>query len=202
MRTRIKFCGLTREDDVVAAVSCGADAIGFNLARGPRRISVDRAAALARLVPPPVAVVLLFMDADPAEIFVAGEGCRASAIQLHGQESAVIADAIARHWPVIKAFAAGTAPSVIRDFPCAVALVDAPAGGGGTGHGWDYAALAGTDLGHPLMLAGGLTPSTVADAIRATRPWAVDVSSGIETSPGIKDPAKMAAFAAAVCAAG
>ncbi|GDY11723.1 N-(5'-phosphoribosyl)anthranilate isomerase [Planctomycetota bacterium] len=202
MRTRIKFCGLAREADVLAAVACGADAIGFNLARGPRRIPADRAAELARLVPPPVSVVLLFMDADPADITAAGEACRASAIQLHGQESADLADSIATRWPVIKAFAAGTTPSVIRAYPCAVALVDAPSGGGGTGHGWDYAALAGTDLGHPLMLAGGLTPSTVADAIRAARPWAVDVSSGIESSPGIKDPGKMAAFAAAVGAAG
>jgi phosphoribosylanthranilate isomerase len=198
--TRIKFCGLTRPQDVADACAAGAHALGLNLARGQRRIDLDHAAMLARLAPPPVMVVLLFVDAPTEAILAAVAATRAGCVQLHGDEPAEQAADLARRLPVIKAFAAGTPAATIRAYPCDVALVDAPrgpAGFGGTGDAWNHAALAGVDLGHPLMLAGGLTPATVANAVAAVRPWAVDVSSGIESAPGIKDADLMRAFVAA-----
>jgi phosphoribosylanthranilate isomerase len=200
VRVRVKICGLTRPADVTAACAAGVDAIGLNRIRGPRLVDRAAAAVLARIAPPPVSVVLLVADRDEATILDELAAIRATAVQLHGDEPPELADRLRRRLPVIKAFAAGTSPEVVRAYPCDAALVDAPrspAGFGGTGQVWDYAALAGQDLGHPVLLAGGLTPANVAGAIRAVRPWAVDTASGVESAPGIKDAAALAAFCAA-----
>jgi phosphoribosylanthranilate isomerase len=205
MSTRVKFCGLTRGPDVLAAIECGVHALGFNLARGPRRIGLEQAAELCRLVPPMVATVALFVDADEEGMLSAAARLRASALQLHGQESPELCERLRRRFPVIKAFAVGDRASLeaVRGFPADAYLLDtAGAGGsGGSGMAWDHRLLAGLDLGRPLILAGGLDAGNVAAAVRATRPWAVDVASGIESGPGIKDPLRMAAFMAALAAA-
>ncbi len=205
MSTRVKFCGFTRAADVHAAVACGVHALGFNLARGPRRIGLEQAAELCRLVPPLVATVALFADADEEAMLSAAARLRASAIQLHGRESAELCERLRRRLPVIKAFAVTDRASLeaVRGFPADAYLLDtASAGGsGGSGSAWDHRLLAGLELGRPMILAGGLAPGNVAAAVRATGPWAVDVASGIESGPGLKDATRMAAFMAALAAA-
>jgi phosphoribosylanthranilate isomerase len=206
MTIRVKFCGFTRSDDVHAAVACGVHAIGFNLARGPRRIQLDQAVALARLVPPLVGVVALFADADVPAMLSAIASMRAVAIQLHGHEPPEVGERLRRHCQVIKAFAISDAESLdaVRGYPADAYLLDTAQAGqsGGSGRAWDHHLLAGRPLGAPVILAGGLSATTVAAAIRATRPYGVDVSSGIESSPGIKDARRMQEFMDAVAASG
>ncbi len=195
--TRIKICGLTRAEDVRACLELGVDAIGFNLARGPRKLALEQAADLVRLVPPPVCPVLLVADATLDEILLWVALTRCSAVQLHGSESAELAQRLRVRVPVIKAFAIrGDADlAAAAAYPCDVALLDS--GSGGSGQAWDHRLLAGRDLGKPVMLAGGLVPENVAAAITATRPWAVDTASGVESAPGIKDRDRIARFVAA-----
>lgn len=201
MTVRVKVCGFTRSEDVAAALDAGVDALGLNLARGPRRIGLDRAAVLAAAIPPFAATVLLFVDADEAAMLSAAAATRAAAIQLHGDESPELAAALRRRIPVIKAFRVGSPADLqrIRGYPADAYLLDASVPGalGGTGVAWDHRWLAGADLGAPVVLAGGLTPANVAAAVAATRPWAVDTASGVESAPGLKDAALMRAFVAA-----
>ncbi len=195
-RPRIKFCGLTRIEDVRAAIALGVDAIGLNLARGPRKLEPARAAELARAVPPLVVAVALFVDADESTILEAMRVTRCQAAQLHGSEPPELAERLRARFPVIKAFAITDAASLaaVRGYPADAYLLDSP--GGGSGRAWDHRLIDEARLDRPIVLAGGLTPATLAAAC-ASRPWAVDVSSGIESAPGIKDGAKMAAFVAA-----
>ncbi len=198
-RPRIKFCGLTRPEDVRLAVDLGVDLIGFNLAKGPRCIPLDHAAALAVLVPAGITIVALFVDAADEVILSACARLRGAVAQLHGQEPADQAARLRQRVAVIKAFAVRQDADLaaVRAYPCDLALLDAMVGDGGSGHTWDYAVAA--DLGRPVMLAGGLTAERVASAIAAVQPYAVDVSSGIEAgTPGVKDPNRMRAFVAAV----
>ncbi len=216
---RIKFCGLTREADVEAACAFGVDALGFNLARGPRRIDLTRAVELVRHAAPEVTLVLLVVDAPETTVLAAFDAVASAlgsaariAVQLHGNEAPSFAVGLRSRCPVIKAFAGPSGLLAARDYPADAVLIDAPAPGndtakgGGAGEPWDYRSLgrpgAGAGLAAPLILAGGLTPANVAEAVRVVRPWAVDVASGIEAAPAIKDPARMAAFVAAVRAAG
>jgi phosphoribosylanthranilate isomerase len=198
---KIKFCGFTRDDDVRAAIDLGVDAIGLNLARGPRKISVERAAELARLIPPFVTAVALFVDADDLTILEAMRLTRCTAVQLHGHEPPELAERLRTRFPVIKAFAVkdAAALSAVRGYPADAYLLDAavPGAVGGTGVPWDHHLLAGVTFDRPVILAGGLNPNTVAPAIAVTHPYGVDVASGIESSPGIKDVALMSAFVTA-----
>lgn len=197
----MKICGFTREQDVRDALDAGVDALGFNLARGPRRIDVARAAQLAALVPPLVQAVALFVDADEDAILAAIAATRCSAVQLHGDEPPELAERLRRRVIVIKAFRIAAAADLerVRGYPADAYLLDAAVAGahGGTGTTWDHRLLAGRDLGAPLILAGGLTPANVAAAVAAARPWAVDTASGVESAPGVKDAAQMRAFVAA-----
>lgn len=198
---KIKFCGFTRESDVLTAIDLAVDAIGLNLARGPRRIPVERAAELARLIPPMVTAVALFVDADEATILDAMRVTRCTAVQLHGNESPELAERLRSRFPVIKAFAVKDAAALaaVRGYPADAYLLDAavPGVAGGSGVSWDHHLLAGVTFDRPVILAGGLGPTTVASAIAATRPYGVDVASGIESAPGAKDEALMRAFVAA-----
>jgi phosphoribosylanthranilate isomerase len=198
---KIKFCGFTRDQDVRAALALGVDAIGLNLARGPRRIGVARAAELARLVPAPALAVALFVDADEVAILAALDATGCGAVQLHGDEPPELAERLRRRVTVIKAFRIADAASLaaVRGYPADLYLLDAavPGQSGGTGSAWDHGLLAGVDLGRPLMLAGGLNPGNVAAACARVRPAWVDTASGIESAPGIKDAERMAAFVAA-----
>lgn len=213
-RTRIKICGLTREADVDAAVQAGADAIGFVLyAQSPRHVTAQRAGELARRLPPFVTPVLLFVNASADQI---RQGCDAvpqALLQFHGDETP--AECLAAGRPYLRAarIPTGTAGAgfdllkYASDHSAAQAiLLDALVEGyGGGGQSFDWTAF---PWSHPLLnassrlvLSGGLTPANVTDGITRVRPWAVDVSSGVEAAKGIKDPDKMLAFVAAVQAA-
>ncbi|MDA3961371.1 MAG: phosphoribosylanthranilate isomerase [Planctomycetota bacterium] len=198
---RTKVCGFTRLEDVRAAVAAGVDAIGLNLAKGPRKISVDQAAAFAAAIPPFVSTVLLFVDAEIDAVRAAVAATGAGCVQLHGAEDAAYATAVGAVAQVIKAFRVRDAATLdaVAGFPADAYLLDAyvPGAEGGTGHAWDHGLLAGRDLGRPVILAGGLTPANVAQAVATVRPYAVDTASGVESAPGIKDAAAMAAFVSA-----
>jgi phosphoribosylanthranilate isomerase len=198
---RIKICGFTRAQDVHDAIAAGVDAIGLNLARGPRRIELAHAASLAALIPPLVHTVALFVDADEATILSAASALRCSAVQLHGDEPPELAASLRRRLPLIKAFRIASAADLarVRGYPADAFLLDAavPGAHGGTGVVWDHQLLAGCDLGAPVILAGGLTPDNVAAAISAAQPWAVDTASGVECAPGVKDAGRMRAFVTA-----
>lgn len=204
MRTRIKFCGITRERDAAGAVALGVDALGFVFTRRSRRfVEPAAAAAIRATLPPFVDTVALFMDDEPAWIAAVLDVFRADLVQFHGSEPAAFCERAGR--PYLKAVAMASVSDVaahLDAYPRAAGfLLDAHAAGeaGGTGQRFDWARACG--LARPIVLAGGLTPETVGEAIARARPYAVDVSSGIETTPGIKDDAKMRAFAAAVRAA-
>ncbi len=213
-RTRIKICGLTREADVDAAVQAGADAIGFVLyPQSPRFVSPERAGELARRLPPFVTPVLLFVNASPEFIAQGVAAVPHALLQFHGDETT--ADCAAAGRPFIRAARIPPGPAgagfdllkYAADFAAAQAiLLDAHVEGyGGGGQSFDWNAF---PWSHPLLnassrlvLSGGLTPANVTDGIRLVRPWAVDVSSGVEASKGIKDAGKIHAFVAAVRAA-
>jgi phosphoribosylanthranilate isomerase len=202
VRTRIKFCGMTRAEDVQAAATLGVDAIGLIFAaRSPRRLELPQARALRALLPPFVVPVALVMDADPSRILAILQTVKPALLQFHGSESAEECG----HYglPYLKAvpmaIPEGAAIYAAR-YPAAAGFVfDSHGAGepGGTGRRFDWNQLP-AHLGRPLLLAGGLDPDNVFDAIRAARPYAVDVSSGIESEPGVKDPEKMRRFVAAV----
>ena len=207
-RTRIKICGLTREADVVAAVDAGADAIGLVLyAKSPRAVSVARAAALARLLPPFVTPVGLFVNAEPALIAEAVAAIPNLLLQFHGDESPEACEAHhqATRRPYLRA--ARMAPGfALLDFVAAHAnatgiLLDAHVDGyGGGGKAFDWS-LIPANVPRPVVLSGGLQPANVGDGIAQVRPWAVDVSSGVETvngPRGHKDAALMRQFCEAV----
>ena len=213
-RTRIKICGLTREADVDAAVQAGADAIGLVLyPKSPRFVTPQRAGELARRLPPFVTPVLLFVNASPEFIVQGVSAVPHAMLQFHGDETP--ADCAAAGRPFIRAArippgAAGAGFDLLKyaaDYAASQAiLLDAHVEGyGGGGQSFDWTAF---PWSHPqlnassrLVLSGGLTPANVTDGIRLVRPWAVDVSSGVEQAKGLKDPDKMLAFVAAVRAA-
>ncbi len=204
MKTRIKICGLTREADVEAAVEVGADAVGFVFyPQSPRFVTPGRAAQLARYVPPLVSITALFVNATPEEIESVLELLPVSLLQFHGDET----ESACRRWmrPYLRAVRMKPGLDLLQyatDFASAHALLlDAFVEGyGGGGQVFDWS-LIPSGLPKPLVLSGGLTPENVGEAIRRVRPAAVDVSSGVEVSKGIKDAAKIAAFVAAVRAA-
>lgn len=186
---RVKICGITRQQDLEVAVEAGADAIGLVFApRSKRRIGADVAAKLADSVPAFVSRVGLFMDQDAEEVKAALQAVRLSLLQFHGSEDA----AYCRQFglPYLKAVSM-TSPDALaeaaRDYPDAAGLLldsHRPGGVGGTGKAFDWALVRPVSL--PLVLAGGLSADNVGEAVKAVMPWAVDVSSGVEVSPGIK----------------
>ncbi len=200
-RTRIKICGLTREADVIAAVQAGADAVGFVLyPPSPRHVSIERAAELAKLLPPFVTPVCLIVNAEPAQIQRAMAALPHALLQFHGDESPAACVAAGR--PFIRA-ARITAGLDLLDFArqyaqASALLLDAHVEGyGGGGKVFDWS-LIPTGVALPVVLSGGLNPANVIDGIVRVRPWAVDVSSGVESSKGIKDAAAMRRFCDAV----
>jgi phosphoribosylanthranilate isomerase len=213
-RTRIKICGLTRESDVDAAVQAGADALGFVLyPKSPRYVPPERAGELAARLPAFVTPVLLFVNASPEFIAQAVWAVPNALLQFHGDETATECTAVGR--PFIRAAriptgAAGAGFDLLKyaqDFAAAQAiLLDAHVDGyGGGGKSFDWTALPWShpllNAGSRLVLSGGLDAANAIDGISRVRPWAVDVSSGVEVSKGIKDPEKIHRFVAAVRAA-
>ncbi|MGH6876734.1 MAG: phosphoribosylanthranilate isomerase [Rhizomicrobium sp.] len=198
MRTRIKICGMTRPADVQAAARLGVDAIGLVFhAHSARHLNLARAGELVRSVPAFVTVTGLFLDASRTEVQRTLDAVRLDLLQFHGEESPEFCRGFGR--PYVKALAMGAAPDLAdcaRRYHDAAALlldshVPGQAGGTGTTFDWQHVPQ-GADL--PLILAGGLNAANVAAAIRAVHPYAVDVSSGVESAPGIKDAVRMTEF--------
>ncbi len=201
--TRIKFCGFTRAVDVESAIELGVDFIGLVFApHSPRKLALRQAEALRLRVPKGIGVVALCMDNAAEEVRVIIEIVQPDALQFHGGETGAFAAQFGL--PFWKALAMGEAgidvAARFSEYPHASAfLLDGHGAGeqGGSGKAFDWTRMPqATDT--PLLLAGGLDADNVAQALRIARPWGVDVSSGIETAPGIKDAAKMRAFVAAV----
>ncbi len=207
-KTRIKICGLTREQDVDAAVAAGADAIGFVFyPPSPRYVAPARAAELARRIPPFVDVVGLFVNETPETVRAVCDAVPINVLQFHGDEPAAYCRQFSR--PYLKAARVRAGLDLVefaRSFPDARGLLlDAFVEGyGGGGHVFDWT-LIPPDLPGFLVLSGGLNAANVGDAVRRVRPVAVDVSSGVEidgsSGKGIKDHDRIAAFVAAVRAA-
>jgi phosphoribosylanthranilate isomerase len=205
MMTRIKFCGMTRREDVIMACDVGAGAVGFNFwPKSSRAVTPEQARALVRMMPPFLAMIGVFVDQPAAEIREVVRFVGLTAVQLHGRETPLDAaglDGDAGH--VIKAIGepGEDIVSTASAWPERVVLmVDAidPAQRGGTGTRADWAAAARLARMRRVILAGGLRPDNVGEAVRQVRPYAVDVASGVELRPGIKDHARMRAFADAV----
>ena len=200
-RTRIKICGLSRPEDVSAAVDAGADAIGLVFhPLSPRHVGLQEAAALARDLPPFVTPVGLFVNAGRSSVLAAIEAIPSLALQFHGDESAAECASYARPFMKVARMAAGLdLLDFARRFSDARALLlDAHTEGfGGAGKVFDWSLVpAGVPL--PLVLSGGLHAANVVAGIQQLRPWAVDVSSGVESSRGVKDAAAIRRFCDAV----
>ncbi len=200
-RTRIKICGLSQEADVEAAAEAGADAVGFVFHQGsPRYVTAERAALLARALPPCVTPVGLFVNAAPADIDRVLALIPALVLQFHGDESPADCNAFAR--PYLRA-ARMTAGFDLLNFSRRFSeaqglLLDAHVEGfGGAGKAFDWS-LVPAGVPHPLVLSGGLRAENVVAGILQLRPWAVDVSSGVESSRGVKDAAAIRRFCDAV----
>ncbi|MDQ8032297.1 phosphoribosylanthranilate isomerase [Bordetella genomosp. 1] len=210
MRTRVKICGLTRAADIVHAAGAGADAIGFVFFPGSKRhVTPALAAQLRREVPAFVDVVALFVNPQPDEVRAVLDQVGPDLIQFHGDETPEQCASFAHRY--MRAFRAG-APGL--ETPAEVSAASQPfnaaaawlydsysAGFGGSGHGFDYSLLASVQAdpaARPVVLAGGLNADNVGAAIAAVRPWAVDVSSGVESAPGQKSADKIDAFMRAV----
>lgn len=205
MRPRIKVCGLTRESDAALAVSLGADAIGFIFwPRSPRAISADAARSIHEALPSFVTRVGVFVNASPDEVAAIVRTAGLDVVQLHGDESVdAYRDVGAR---VMKVAALASSDDVMRVMAwpeTVMPLVDAidPERRGGTGMVADWSHAAALARARPIVLAGGLTAANVGSAIAAVRPWALDVSSGVEDAPGVKSPTRLREFFAACAAA-
>ncbi|MDY6847853.1 MAG: phosphoribosylanthranilate isomerase [Thermodesulfobacteriota bacterium] len=196
-RVRVKICGITSVEDGLHAARCGADALGFVFYdRSPRCIAPEEAGEIVRRLPPFVSTVGLFVNEEPARIERIAQMCSLDMIQMHGDEEPGQCRIAGRR--VIKALRlreSSSLPMVERFSDCAV-LLDAwvPNSYGGTGQccNWDLAADAARV--RSVILAGGLNPDNVGEAISVVHPFAVDVSSGVESAPGKKDPLKVEAF--------
>ena len=197
---KIKICGLTRAEDVKAAVAAGADAVGFVFTASPRRISIDTAIGLSNYVPKGVLRVGLFLDQDRSEIDRVIHSVSLDVLQFHGSETEQECCVFGLPW--LKAVAMENAESAKQaesDYPGAMGLLlDSHTTGkrGGSGKVFDWSLS--RPVVKPVWLAGGLDAANVGQAIRVVRPYAVDVSSGVEAAPGIKDTSRIRAFIKAV----
>lgn len=199
--TRVKICGLTRREDALAAVEAGADALGFVFAPGsPRRVDVETVAVITSHIGPFVTLVGVFADQSGAEIRTLMRSCRLHIAQVHGQTDPH--ELVREGIPVLRAVPVRCREDVTglpSSGPPQAVLFDTARAGvhGGTGTSFDWSWLAGVPRHLRVVLAGGLHPGNVAAAIRSAAPWAVDVCSGVESSPGVKDHQKLQAFVAA-----
>ena len=194
----VKVCGITRLTDALHAVEQGATAIGFVLwPKSPRAVTVERAAEIIAELPSHVMTVGVFVNEPIDGIRAIAERTRLTAVQLHGDEPPAYADAL--DWPVIRAVSVDEIGEASEAWsPETALLVDSidPIRRGGTGAVVDWTQAAGIAQKRRIVLAGGLTPENVASAIRAVRPFGVDVSSGVESAPGVKDFSRVTQFIA------
>ncbi|WP_020559672.1 phosphoribosylanthranilate isomerase [Thiofilum flexile] len=197
MRCRVKVCGITSIADALMVSHAGADAIGLMFyAKSPRNLSLEQARAISHALPPFVTRVGLFLDAEPEFITTVLDQVTLDVVQFHGKESAEFCRAFGR--PYIKALGMleQNFYDLARDYPDAQGLLvdsHAPGAAGGTGKTFDWTQLP-HDYPQALILAGGLTANNVYQALKTTRVYAIDVSSGVESAPGVKDPIKVTAL--------
>jgi phosphoribosylanthranilate isomerase len=199
--TLVKYCGITRPTDAEAAAALGAGAIGLVFAPwSPRFISLDQAVIIRRRLPPHVQAVALLRNAGADEVRGVIEVLQPDLLQFHGEESPSFCESFGRpYWRAVPMAAPADLDAWAARHPSAAALLldaHAPGEAGGTGRRFDWSRAAAG--GKPLVLAGGLTPENVGEAVHRVRPFAVDVSSGIESRPGIKDHDRMRRFMEAV----
>lgn len=194
---KVKICGITNLDDALLAIDAGADALGFVFyGPSPRNVTPEQAAGIIRLLPPLVQTVGLFVNESSARINGIADGCGLDIVQLHGDETPDLCRAVRRR--VLKALRVRDMASLERmaSYQVSAFLLDSwsPTAPGGTGQtfNWDIAATAAGN--GRIVLAGGLTPGNVAAAVRQVRPYGVDVSSGVELSPGRKDAGMVREF--------
>ena len=197
----VKICGITRAEDAELAVECGAHALGFIFwPESPRFVDPDRARTIVAALPPFVSTVGVFVNQPADEVIQVARTVRLGAVQLHGDEAPGYAAAIG--WPVIKAVAASDAIDVVlHEWPHrTMLLVDVhdPVRRGGTGRTVNWSRAASLARRRRIVLAGGLTPENVAEAIALVQPFGIDVSSGVEAAPGRKDPGRLRALFDAV----
>ena len=196
---KIKICGITNLDDARAALDAGADALGFILYEKSKRfIAIERALEIVEALPPFVTTVAVTVDVtrEFSNLGYRKQLKQFNVAQLHGRETPVHVRAVSKYLPVIKALPAGTHENP-GDYPASAFLLDTPSaehGGTGRTFDWDLAVAFKQRTDRPLILSGGLTPENVAEAIRRVQPYAVDVSSGVESAPGRKDHAKLRDF--------
>jgi phosphoribosylanthranilate isomerase len=194
---RVKICGITNLEDALMSVEAGADALGFVFFQGSSRyISPEQAAAIIHQLPPFVQAVGLFVNEELATVNATAAQCGLDLIQLHGEESPDYCAAVTRR--IIKAFRVKDDSSLneMAQYRVAACLLDtwSPAAHGGTGKTFNWEIAARASAAHSIILAGGLTPENVASAIAAVQPYAVDVSSGVESTPVKKDAQKVQQF--------
>jgi phosphoribosylanthranilate isomerase len=205
-RVRIKICGLTRQEDVELAAALGADALGFNFwPRSPRAVDPDHVRRITRALPVMPLRVGIFVDAAPADVAATAARAGLDAIQLHGGEAIEAYESLGLRILRVASVADETGVEAAAALPPHVTpLVDAvdPLRRGGTGMTADWTRAAALARRRPILLAGGLTPDNVGEAIARVRPWGVDVASGVEASPGVKRADRLRAFFARVRAAG
>ena len=190
----IKICGITTADDALLATALGADAVGFIMAPSTRQIVPPRVEEIVRRLPPDVLTVGVFRDEAPSRVIEIVNRCGLKAAQLSGRESMEDTRLIRESVPaVIKAFPGGSQSLSVADrYGADIVMVDSDTPGSGQVFDWSLAE--GAPGGIRLLMAGGLTPENVATAIAKVRPWGVDVATGVEMSPGRKDPARLRAF--------
>ena len=194
---RVKICGITNLEDALMAVEAGADALGFVFFRGsPRFISPEQAAVIIRCLPPFVQAVGLFVNEEPATVNSVADQCGLDLVQLHGEESPDYCTAVNRR--IVKAFRVKDVSSLddLANYRVSACLLDAwsPAAHGGTGTTFNWEIAARVAASQCIILAGGLTPENVAGAVATVNPYAVDVSSGVESAPGKKDAGQVNRF--------
>ena len=199
-RVRVKICGVTRAEDALAAVRLGADALGFNFWPGSKRhITAAAARGIIARLPPFVTPVGVFVNQLEGEMLAIAAESGIQVFQLHGDEPPALCARLPL--PVVKAIPVDQVRTLSRllSYEVSAFLLDTPSRGyGGSGEPFDWSLAEGVSDVAPVILAGGLTPENVAAAVRAVRPYAVDVASGVESSPGVKDTARMSRFFAAV----
>jgi phosphoribosylanthranilate isomerase len=199
---RVKICGVTTAEDAALAASLGATAVGMVFWKGsPRAVDVDRARQIAMVLPPFVSTVGVFVDQPIDDVSEVAEAVGLDAIQLHGHENPIDYAGIGRRLIKSVAVRDRSAEADAAGVPArATVLLDAhdPVRRGGTGQTIDWSVAGVIAKLRPVILSGGLTPASVDLAVRAVRPYAIDVSSGVESAPGRKDPTKLRAFFSAL----
>lgn len=201
-RARVKICGITRIEDALLACELGADAIGIVMTpTSPRCVTLERARAIREALPAFVDAVVLTHGLPGERVRAIIEGVQPDLVQFHGMEDAAFCESFGVRYVKAIGMAGGLdVRAIAAEHKHATAFVldgHAPGEQGGKGKTFDWSRIP-RDLGRPIILAGGLAADNIAEAIRSVRPWAIDLASGVESSPGIKDPAKLRAFFAAV----